>query len=435
MAFPETRAPRRLAVAATALATAALAFTSIGVAADEATMRSNAFDDVPRAALDAMIGYCVEETGIDVNINTLNHEDYQNSFSQALQAKPEDILMWFASARMRFFSDQGLFGPITDVWDGIDNIADGFKVASTGNDGEQYAIPFNTYPWVVIYRQSVFDENGWEVPTTIDEFKAIGDDALAKGLIPLAFGDIQGWPAMGTFDIINMRLNGYDFHIGLMTGEEKWTDPRVKAVFEEWRDLVPYLQPGGAGREWQEAAQALFKKEAAMYFLGTFAGEQIGAAIGDDATQEEIDAVVADTEFFPFPVFGTEFDAEMGIDAPIDNLVMAADPANAEAAKAILACIATGPAQTLFANTNPNVVAVASDADTSGYSAYQQKMAEIIGSSGAIGQFLDRDTRPDFAGPQGMQGFLINFIDDPEQDLDAYLQSIQDFWDTLPPLF
>jgi multiple sugar transport system substrate-binding protein len=398
-------------------------------------MRSNAFDPVPQAAVAAMIEYCEEQTGVDVIVNTLNHEDYQNSFSQALQARPEDILMWFASARMRFFSDQGLFGSISDVWDGIDNISEGFKGASSGTDGEQYGIPFNTYPWVVIYRKSVFEENGWEVPTTIDEFKAIGDDALAKGLIPLAFGDIQGWPAMGTFDILNMRLNGFDFHIGLMSGDEKWTDPRVKAVFEEWRDLVPYLQPGGTGREWQEAAQALFKKEAAMYFLGTFAGEQIGAAIGANASPEEVAAVVDDTDFFAFPVFGTDFDAEMGIDAPIDNLVMATDPANAENAKAILACVATGPAQTIFALANPNLVAVADDADTSGYSAFQQKMSEIIGASGAIGQFLDRDTRPDFAGPQGMQGFLINFIDDPDQDLDVYLQQIQDFWDTLPPLF
>ena len=31
------------------------------------------------------------------------------------------------------------------------------------------------------------------------------------GLVPLAFGDKDGWPAMGTFDILNMRLNGYEF--------------------------------------------------------------------------------------------------------------------------------------------------------------------------------------------------------------------------------
>ena len=170
-----------------------------------------------------------------------------------------------------------------------------------------------------------------------------------------------------------------------------------------------------------------------MYFLGTFAAEQVAAAIGEGASDEDVAAVIDDTDFFAFPVFGTEFDAEMGIDAPIDNLVMSANPKNPEAAKKILACVATGPAQTIFANINPGLIAVASDADTSGYSAFQQKMAEIIAQSGGIGQFLDRDTRPDFATP--MQAFLQDFINDPEQDLDAYLKGIQDFWDTLPPQF
>ena len=40
----------------------------------------------------------------------------------------------------------------------------------------------------------------------------------ADGLTPLAFGDKDGWPAMGTFDILNMRVNGYQFHIELMKG-------------------------------------------------------------------------------------------------------------------------------------------------------------------------------------------------------------------------
>ena len=64
MAFPETRAPRRMTVLATALATAALAVTSIGVAAqDDATMRSNYSDPVPKPAMQDMMDYCAEQTG------------------------------------------------------------------------------------------------------------------------------------------------------------------------------------------------------------------------------------------------------------------------------------------------------------------------------------------------------------------------------------
>jgi len=48
-------------------------------------------------------------------------------------------------------------------------------------------------------------------------------------------------------------------------------------------------------------------------------------------------------------------------------------------------------------------------------------------------QFLDRDARSDFAGPSGMQGFLLSFLNDPNQDLDKFLSGIQAYYDSLPP--
>ena len=69
----------------------------------------------------------------------------------------------------------------------------------------------------------------------------------ADGLTPIAFTDKDGWPAMGTFDIINMRINGYDFHIRLMAGKEAWDSPKVKAVFNHWRELLPYYSAGALG--------------------------------------------------------------------------------------------------------------------------------------------------------------------------------------------
>jgi multiple sugar transport system substrate-binding protein len=426
-----------MTVAATALATAALAFTSIGVAADghETTMRSNASDPVPKQTLQEVLDYCTEQTGISVSINTIQHEDYQDQFTNALQADPEDILTWFAGYRMRYFADLGLFTPISDVWEEIGgNFNEAYRIASTGNDGEQYFVPMTNYPWVVNYRKSVWDENGWVPPTTIEELKAIGDDALAKGIVPIAFADKQNWPAMGWFDILNMRTNGYQYHVDLMAGNEKWTDPRTKAVFEAWRDLMPYMQEGALSRDWGPAAISVLNGDAAMMLIGTFFGDQIPVYAGEDATEEELAALYEDYGFFPFPVLGNEWDDEMGIDAPIDGYVLGPNPKNPEGAKAILACLGSGPAQDIFHKTSPTWVATANDADTSAYNSVQMQAAEAIAQAGGIAQFLDRDTRPDFAQPAAMGAFIKEFIGDPDQDLDAYLQRIQDFWDTLPPL-
>jgi len=392
-------------------------------AAGSVTFGSNYSDETPKNAMQAVVDAFTAETGIEVKVNTVDHGTFQDQISSYLQGTPDDVWTWFAGYRMRFFAAQGLSADCSDVWAQVGgNYSDAFKAASTGDDGKQYFIPFYNYPWVVIYRKSLFAEKSYSIPKTIAEFKALGDQIKADGLVPLAFADKDGWPAMGTFDIINMRVNGYDFHVGLMAGNEKWTDARVKKVYEEWRGLLPYLQVGALGRTWQDGAQAMIKKEAAMYFLGTFAGEQAT----DPAEHDDLD-------FFAFPTFGTEFDSELGIDAPIDGFMLSKAPANPDAAKAFLEFLSTGAAQVEFLKASPNSVAAGNDADPSGYSAFQKKSAEIIAASGRIAQFLDRDTRPDFAGPNGMQGFIQTFLNDPGQDLDAYLGTIQAFYDSLPP--
>ncbi len=427
MAFSDTRATRRMTVAATALATAALVFSSIGVAAQDnaTTLGSNESDEVPKLAVENIVNYCQEQAGIEVAVNVNDHNTFQNQISAYLQGTPDDIVKWFAGNRVRFFAAQGLVSPINDVWEDILQYqTEGLKTASTGNDGNQYFVPVYNYPWVMMYRKSVWDEMGYTEPTTMDEFKALGDQMIADGLIPLALGDLDGWPAMGTFDILNMRQNGYDFHIGLMEGREKWSDPRVKTVFEMWRDdVLPYTQEGAAGRSWQDAAKAaLVDKTAGMYFLGTFAAEQ--AAVED----------IPDIGFFPWPALGTEFDAENAIDAPIDGFMLSANPKNPEAAKAFLRCVGTPEAQLAYVLT-PGIgsVAVSPMADPSGYNTLQAASAEVLQSAGNIAQFLDRDARADFAGPSGMQGFLLSFLTDPSQDLDAFLGSIQSYYDSLPP--
>jgi multiple sugar transport system substrate-binding protein len=427
MAFSDTRATRRMTVVATALATAALVFSGIGVAAQDSatTLGSNESDEVPKLAVENIVNYCQEQAGIEVAVNVNDHNTFQNQISAYLQGTPDDIVKWFAGNRVRFFAAQGLVAPINDVWEDILQYqTEGLKTASTGNDGNQYFVPVYNYPWVMMYRKSVWDEMGYTEPTTMDEFKALGDQMIADGLIPLALGDLDGWPAMGTFDILNMRQNGYDFHIGLMEGREKWSDPRVKTVFEIWRDdVLPYTQEGAAGRSWQDAAKAaLVDKTAGMYFLGTFAAEQ--AAVED----------IPDIGFFPWPALGTEFDAENAIDAPIDGFMLSANPKNPEAAKAFLRCVGTPEAQLAYVLT-PGIgsVAVSPMADPSGYNTLQAASAEVLQSAGNIAQFLDRDARADFAGPSGMQGFLLSFLTDPGQDLDAFLGSIQSYYDSLPP--
>ena len=56
----------------------------------------------------------------------------------------------------------------------------------------------------------------------------------------------------------------------------------MKAVFNKWRELLPYTSDGALGLTWQEGAQQLVNKQAGMYLLGTFVGQQFTGADAKD---------------------------------------------------------------------------------------------------------------------------------------------------------
>jgi multiple sugar transport system substrate-binding protein len=391
------------------------------------SLGSNYSDTVPKGVLAGIVDTFTKQTGITVKTNTVDHGTFQDQISAYLQGTPDDVFTWFSGFRMRFFAAQGLATDISDVWTKVgDNYSEAFKVGSTGDDGKQYFIPIYNYPWAVFYRKSVFQDKGYQIPATLDDFKTLAQKMQSDGLIPMAFGDSDGWPAMGTFDILNLRTNGYDFHVGLMAGSEKWTDPKVTQVFTTWKDLLPFYQEGAAGRTWQDAAQALVQKKAGMYLLGMFVSQQF---------QEAGDTELADLDFFPYPNFGTQYDAEKALDAPIDGFMVSANSptlqADLDAAKAFMEYLGQPATQVAWVSQDKGNVAAAKNADTGGYTDLQKKAAELIGGAQRITQFLDRDTNPNFAGANGMQAFLLDFIKNPDQDLAAFQKKIQDFWDTL----
>jgi multiple sugar transport system substrate-binding protein len=376
---------------------------------DQVTLGSNWSDPVPKKAIAEIMS---KFSGGTVKVNTIDHNSFQENINNYLQGGPDDVFGWFAGYRMQFFAEQGLIGDVSDVWKNIGSgFSDAMKKQSTGKDGKQYFVPLYYYPWAVFYRKSVFAEKGYTIPKTLDEFTALSQKMQTDGLAPLAFADQEGWPAMGTFDYLNLRINGYDYHVQLMAGEKPWTGKEVKTVFDTWRGLLPYHQADSLGRTWQEAAQSLQKKEAGMMLLGLFLGQQFP------------DADRGDLDFFPFP----EIDSNIGTDvveAPIDGFMMAPRPRNADGAQKLLEYLGSAKAEDIYLKSDPNNIGAHNDADTSGYSDLQKKAQTLVSGAKSISQFLDRDTRPDFASTV-MIPSLQAFIKNPN-DVDSLLKSIED---------
>ncbi|MBI5161119.1 MAG: carbohydrate ABC transporter substrate-binding protein [Micrococcales bacterium] len=368
------------------------------------TFGSNASDPVPKKAYAALVSAYEKQSKNKITVNTSDHNSFQNKITNYLQGSPDDAFTWFAGYRMRYYAKKGLVGDISDVWDKIgDNYTSALKKASTGDDGKQYFVPNYNYPWGFFYRKSVWAEKGYEVPETFDALVTVAKKMQADGIIPIAFADKDGWPADGTFDYLNMRINGYQFHVDLCAHREGWDSSKVQDVFDTWKELLPYQDPSAAGLTWQEAAQKLGDKQAGMYLLGSF------------VTQQFTDpAALADIDFFPFPAVKVE--GRDAVEAPIDGLMLSKKGASNQAAKDLLAFLGTGKGQEAYYAVDKSNIMTAKDADTSGYSAFTKKLGGVISDAKYISQFFDRDALPAMAS-NVLNPALLDFIKSGSIDL------------------
>ena len=172
---------------------------------------------------------------------------------------------------------------------------------------------------------------------------------------------------------------------------------------------------GSAPRTWSN-------KKAGMYFLGTFA--PAGGRRGRPRRPR----------LLPVPDVGTEFDAEMGIDAPIDGFMLSAkaseEPRRRQGVHGVPRH-GRGAGDLVLAG--PNNVAAAKDADTSGYTASRRRRPRSSAASSRSPSSSTATRVPDFAGAERHAGLPARLHREPDQDLDAFLARIQGFWDTLSP--
>jgi multiple sugar transport system substrate-binding protein/raffinose/stachyose/melibiose transport system substrate-binding protein len=371
-------------------------------------------DPAPRAFDEAIVAeWNAAHPEMPVNHSIIAHEDFKQAIRAYLTADPApDVLTWFAGNRTRFFIDKGLVRDISTMW--ADNqfnetYAPGFQALATLND-KQYFLPTAYYWWAIYYRPSLFEQAGIaKPPETWDELLTACDQLNAAGVTPITIGARFKWPAAAWFDYLNMRVNGPQFHIDLTDLKVPYTDPKVKAVFEKWQELIDHkcFIEDPAAYDWQEAIPLMTDGKAAMYLMGQFIV---------DSYPDEMEN---DLDFFRFPIIDPNM--PIGEDAPTDGFFVAANAANPEGADAFMAYLGSKEVQQK-AFEELGRLPTRTDVDISGASPATQKGIGLIQGADFIAQFYDRDTTPPMA-EAGMDGFM-RFWDDPTQ-IDQILEELE----------
>ena len=121
----------------------------------------------------------------------------------------------------------------------------------------------------MFYNKKVFAENNLTVPKTWAEFINICDTLKAKGITPLTASVDGAWPSFIWFEQLLISQDP-KLYLYLTSNKIKYTDPKVKAVFQIWKDMIDkgYFTPGDT-QFFGEKAVALMN-EGTMTPVGTW---------------------------------------------------------------------------------------------------------------------------------------------------------------------
>ena len=386
------------------------AFAASTALAGEIVVNSDQTDPAPKKAMEELIaGFQAANPGITVKWNNFDHEGYKSAIRNFLTADAPDVAAWYAGNRMAPFVKAGLFEDVSDVWASA-GLNDTLKsaAASMTIDGKKWGVPYTYYQWGIYYNKDVYKKAGATEPKNWAEFIANCEKFKAAGVDCLTTGTKALWPGAGIFDYINMRTNGYEFHMDLTAGKVKWTDDRVKATFANWAQVVPYMTANAAAIDWQDAAALLSQGKAANYVMGNFAVDTFKKG---GMTNDTLGFLI-----FPEITAGIPRAEE----APTDTFHIPSGAKNKADAKVFLTYLASAEAQTKM-NATLGQLPVNNKATVGDDPFIQAGFAELS-SAYALAQFFDRDAPADMA-KAGMEGFQ-EFMAKPDQ-IDKILERLQ----------
>ena len=378
--------------------------------AGELVINSDQSDPAPKKAMEDLIAdFQAKHPDIKVKWNNFDHEGYKSAIRNFLTADPPDVAAWYAGNRMAPFVKAGLFEPVDDVWE-----ANGFNeqlksaAASMTIDGKKWGVPYTYYQWGIYYNKEAYKKAGAEVPKTWAEFVANCEKFKAAGIDCLTTGTKALWPGAGIFDYMNLRVNGYEFHMDLANGKIPWTDDRVRNTFAEWKKIVPYITANHAAIDWQDAAALLAQGKAANYVMGNFA---VATFKDGGMTNDTLGFMV-----FPEITPGIPRAEE----APTDTFHIPSGAKNKEDAKKFLAYLGSPEAQTKMNATLGQLPT--NNKATVGDDPFIKAGFEMLSSAYALAQFFDRDAPADMAkaGMEGFQEFMVK-----PDNLDAILERLE----------
>tara|TARA_B110000908_G_scaffold161395_1_gene205677 strand:- start:9989 stop:11245 length:1257 start_codon:yes stop_codon:yes gene_type:complete len=358
----------------------------------------------PRATMETLIAkFQADNPALNITTNVIDREAYKTQIRNFLSADAPDVFTWYAANRMKPYVEAGLLEDVSDMWAEGTDIAN--QLASTKGaltiDGKQWGVPYTYYQWGIYYRKDIYQELGISEPANFDDMLSNCEAMIASGRKCYTIGNKWLWTGAGWFDYLNLRTNGFDFHMQMAAGEIEWTDPRVRETFDNWGKLIRMgaFIDDNQNKDWQQSLPFMIDGSAGAILMGNFAVSPLREG---GLTDDQLD-------FHQFPTITAG--VAMAEDAPTDTFHIAANAENKDNARAFLVYIVSSEAQTEMNNgDNLGQLPVNSKASVDDDKFLNQGFEMLSSNSpGGVAQFFDRDFPAEMAqaAMEGFQEFMI----------------------------
>jgi multiple sugar transport system substrate-binding protein/raffinose/stachyose/melibiose transport system substrate-binding protein len=320
---------------------------------------------------------------------SLDHEAFKSSIRDTLSSgNPPDLYSYWAGARTASIVND--LEPIDEIWMRgklDDYFAPSLIQAASEYQGRKYLVPLTQHYVGFFYNKALFSAHGLTPPSTWVEFLTVCETLKSAGVIPVALGAKEKWPAQFWFDLILLRTASYEFRQRLMSGEVGYDDQRIGTVFRYWAELLDkgYFNASPHELSWDTGANELvYQGKAAMTLMGTW---NIGYFTNDAHRWEP----GKDFDFFPFPVIDATLPkVSLG---PIDGLVMPKHAPNPVGAGETIVFLAGVDAQQAISRGS-GALAPNQRVSVTFYSEIQQRVRQEIDSSPYFAFNYDLSTPP-----------------------------------------
>lgn len=175
------------------------------------------------------------------------------------------------------FVDADILADVSD-FDGLDSIQPAYvdileNLEYVPTEGT-FGIPYVANAAGVLYNRDMFEEHGWEIPETWEEFMTLCDEIQSEGILPLYFGFRDAWTCLAPWNALTVGLAPSDICQQVNRGETTFSEAYPE-VAEKMLQLLPYAEEGPVGFSYNDACTAFANGQSAMYTIGSYAIPQI----------------------------------------------------------------------------------------------------------------------------------------------------------------